>query len=147
MSGKYTDVTLYSDGSCLRNPGPGGWASILVCEGHEKILSGGRGKTTNNHMELLGVLEGLKALKYPCKVKVVTDSQYVVNSINKGWLKNWIARKEIKSRPNSELWLELIELMNIHDVEYTWIKGHAGHPFNERCDKIARTEASRFDTL
>lgn len=130
------NVVIYTDGSCLGNPGPGGWAAILTCDGTEKMISGGKPKTTNNNMELIGVLEALKALKFKCNVEIVTDSSYVVNAFNKGWVYNW-ERTDFHGRPNSEVWKELVPLTRVHNVKFTWIKGHAGHPYNERCDKEA----------
>ena len=134
-------VILYTDGACMGNPGPGGWASILVCKGHEKILCGGDCNTTNNRMELSAVIEGLKALKFPCEVTVITDSKYVCDSINLKWLNSWKKKgwkhSDSKPLPNKELWMELDKLLNIHNVKFQWVKGHDGHPYNERCDKIA----------
>ena len=134
-------VYIFSDGACSGNPGPGGYGVILRCEGKEKELSGGEHQTTNNRMELMGVITGLEALKYPCKVTIQTDSKYVVDSIEKGWAKSWKKNGWIKSdkKPalNSDLWDRLLKLLDIHEVTFTWIKGHAGHPENERCDRLA----------
>ena len=131
------NVTIYSDGSCLGNPGPGGWACILKFGEHEKMLSGGLAKTTNNHMELSGVIAGLQALKYPCNVEVITDSKYVTDAFNKGWVYNWEAKGNFWGRPNSDLWQIIMPLVRTHNVTFTWIKGHAGHHYNELCDKEA----------
>ncbi len=135
-------ITLFSDGSALGNPGPGGYGTILLYNGKERLLSGGEVHTTNNRMELLGVIEGLRALKEPCEVEVVSDSSYVVKGINE-WLDNWIKRgfKKVK---NPDLWQEYLTVSEHHKVVGTWIKGHAGHKENERCDEIARTEAEKF---
>ena len=134
-------VEIYSDGACSGNPGPGGWGAILRCDGREKEISGGEAHTTNNRMELTGVIEALSALKYPCKVRVTTDSKYVVDGITKGWAKGWKKRgwKKSDGKPalNPELWEKLLELLEMHDVEFAWIKGHAGHEENERCDRLA----------
>ena len=134
-------VYIFSDGACSGNPGPGGYGVILRCEGKEKELSGGEHQTTNNRMELMGVITGLEALKYPCKVTIQTDSKYVVDGIEKGWAKSWKKNGWIKSdkKPalNSDLWDRLLKLLDIHEVKFTWIKGHAGHPENERCDRLA----------
>ena len=134
-------VYIFSDGACSGNPGPGGYGVILRCEGKEKELSGGEHQTTNNRMELTGVITGLEALKYPCKVTIQTDSKYVVDGIEKGWAKSWKKNNWIKSdkKPalNSDLWDRLLKLLDIHEVRFTWIKGHAGHPENERCDRLA----------
>ena len=144
-------VTIHTDGSCLGNPGPGGWAATLHLEGsdHSRELVGGFASTTNNRMEITAVLEGLAALREPCAVTVVTDSQYVCNAVNKGWLaswqrKNWVnsAKKPVK---NVDLWQRLIPLLARHRVRCVWIRGHAGHPQNEHCDELARTFAARAD--
>lgn len=134
-------VYIFSDGACSGNPGPGGYGVILRCEGREKELSGGEHQTTNNRMELTGVITGLEALKFPCKVTIQTDSKYVVDGIEKGWAKSWRKNNWIKSdkKPalNKDLWEKLLNLLEIHEVKFTWIKGHAGHPENERCDRLA----------
>ena len=134
-------VYIFSDGACSGNPGPGGYGVILRCDGKEKELSGGEARTTNNRMELMGVITGLEALKYPCRVTVQTDSRYVVDGIEKGWAKSWRKRGWIKSdkKPalNPDLWGRLLDLLDIHEVNFTWIKGHAGHEENERCDRLA----------
>ena len=134
-------VEIFSDGACSGNPGRGCWGAILRCGGYEKEISGGDANTTNNRMELTGVIQALSALKYPCKVRVTTDSRYVVDGITKGWAQGWKKRgwKKSDGKPalNSELWERLLELLAIHDVEFAWIKGHAGHEENERCDRLA----------
>ncbi len=135
-------VTIYSDGSSLGNPGPGGWGTILRFGKHEKELVGGEPMTTNNRMELRAVIEGLKALKEPCDVTVYSDSSYVVNAINE-WLDNWIAR-DFKKVKNPELWREYIEAARPHRVRAVWVRGHAGHPENERCDELARGYAEKL---
>lgn len=134
-------VELYADGACSGNPGPGGWGTILQYGTVHKELSGGAHHTTNNRMELTAIIVGLEALKEPCEVSVTTDSQYVVNAINKGWLSGWVKNNWRKSDgkyvANVDLWEQLISLMKIHSVTFTWVKGHAGHPMNERCDQLA----------
>ena len=134
-------VYIFSDGACSGNSGPGGFGVILRCDGREKELSGGEARTTNNRMELMGVITGLEALKFPCRVILQTDSKYVVDSVTKGWAKSWKAKGWIKAdkKPalNSDLWERLLDLLEIHDVTFTWIKGHAGHEENERCDRLA----------
>ena len=134
-------VYIYSDGACSGNPGPGGYGVILRCDGREKELSGGEPDTTNNRMELSGVIAGLEALKFPCKVILQTDSRYVVDGIEKGWAKSWQRNNWIKSdkKPalNRDLWERLLELLEVHEVSFVWIKGHAGHEENERCDRLA----------
>lgn len=141
-----TNVTLYTDGACSGNPGKGGYGAVLVfidAKGikHEKEFSEGFLNTTNNQMELLAVIVGLEALKKPCNVKIISDSKYVVDSVNKGWLNNWIAKNWRKSDnkpvPNVELWKRLVNAMKSHNIQFEWIKGHAGHEYNERCDKLA----------
>ena len=134
-------VEMFTDGACSGNPGKGGWATILRYEGHEKELCGGEIETTNNRMELTAVIEGLKALKEPCRVRLYSDSQYVINSITKGWVYNWQRngwRKSDKtSAQNVYLWEQLLPLLKEHQVEFVWVKGHDGHLENERCDKMA----------
>lgn len=134
-------ITLFSDGSALGNPGPGGYGTILRFGDHEKIISGRDSHTTNNRMELLGVIEGLASLKEPCEVEVISDSSYVVKGINE-WLSAWIAR-DFKKVKNPELWQRYIEVSKPHKVKGTWVRGHNGHEENERCDKIARDEAQK----
>ncbi|MBE6776145.1 MAG: ribonuclease HI [Ruminococcaceae bacterium] len=142
------EVTVYTDGACSGNPGAGGWGTILVYKGIEKEMSGGAPETTNNRMELTAVIEGLKALKEPCKVTVVTDSQYVANGINLGWAQSWKAngwkKKDRKPALNPELWDELLSLISEHEVTIEWVKGHDGHPENERCDKLAVAESQKY---
>ena len=134
-------ITLFSDGSALGNPGPGGYGTILKYDGHEKIISGSELHTTNNRMELLGVIEGLKALKEACIVDVISDSSYVVKGINE-WLESWIKR-DFKKVKNIDLWREYIEVSKKHKVNAIWVRGHNGHEENEQCDKLARDEAQR----
>ena len=135
-------IALFSDGSALGNPGPGGYGTILRYNTKERLLSGGEPHTTNNRMELLGVIEGLRALKEPCEVEVISDSSYVVKGINE-WLDNWIKR-DFKKVKNPDLWQEYLKVSEQHSVVATWIQGHAGHEENERCDDMARTEAGKF---
>ena len=134
-------VDLYTDGACSSNPGVGGWAAIIVYNGHEKVLCQGDKMTTNNKMELSAVINGLSALKEKCEVSVYSDSKYVCDAINKGWLSNWQKNnwKKADKKPvlNTNLWQQLIELLNYHDVSFNWLKGHAGHEYNERCDALA----------
>lgn len=134
-------VEIFSDGACSGNPGPGGYGTILRFGNAEKELSGGERHTTNNRMELMGVIAGLSALKEPCCVILTTDSKYVVDSITKGWVYGWKKRGWIKSdkKPalNVDLWEKLLPLLEMHDVTFNWVKGHAGHPENERCDRLA----------
>ena len=140
-------VTLYTDGACSGNPGPGGWAAILIYNGHEKVLSGGEETTTNNRMELLAVINGLGALKERCRVTVFSDSQYVVNAVTKGWLEGWRLkgwkRREGELK-NPELWQRLYDLLREQDTEFFWVRGHEDDELNNRCDKIAVAERSKF---
>jgi len=145
-------VTIYTDGACSGNPGPGGYGIILTdAAGRRKELSGGYKRTTNNRMELRAVLVGLEALKRPSKVRVVTDSQYVAKAIKEGWLKNWMARgwRKADKKPvlNMDLWKALVPLLERHDVTFEWIKGHAGHAENERCDELAVMAISNEELL
>ena len=134
-------VEIFSDGACSGNPGAGGYGVILRYGKNEKELSGGEKETTNNRMELTGVIAGLSALKEPCRVIITTDSKYVVDSITKGWVYGWQKNNWIKSdkKPalNSDLWKQLLPLLEKHEVTFNWVKGHAGHPENERCDHLA----------
>ena len=136
------EVKLYCDGSSLGNPGPGGYGGILEYRGRRKIYGGGESHTTNNRMELRGVIEGLRLLKEPCRVEVITDSSYVANAINK-WLEGWI-KKDFKKVKNPDLWREYLEVSSPHIVHATWVRGHNGHPENEECDKIAKEYANKY---
>ncbi len=142
-----TKVTIYTDGACSGNPGPGGWCAILVCMGKEKEISGGSSDTTNNRMELTAVIEALKALKRKCSVHIVTDSKYVVDGVTKGWARSWRAKgwKKSDGKPalNPEMWGELLDELDKHEVTFEWIKGHAGHEYNERCDTVAVMQTER----
>ncbi len=129
-------VTMYTDGSALGNPGRGGYGVVLLCPPHRKELSEGYRLTTNNRMELLAVIKGLEALKYPCEVTIYSDSQYVVNAVEKGWVFGW-AQKRFKDKKNPDLWMRFLELYRMHKVRFVWVKGHAGTPLNERCDQLA----------
>lgn len=134
-------VELFTDGACSGNPGPGGWGAVLRYEGHEKELCGGEKNTTNNRMELTAAIMGLSALKEPCKVRLVTDSKYVADGITKGWAESWRKnnwrKTDKKPALNPDLWEKLLNLIKAHDVTIEWVKGHAGHPENERCDRLA----------
>ncbi len=135
------DVQLYTDGACSGNPGPGGYGAILVCNGVEKELSGGERETTNNRMELMAAIVGLEALKEPCRVLLTSDSRYLVDAVEKKWLDSWQRRgwKKADGKPalNLDLWKRLLVQLQRHEVTLRWIKGHAGHPYNERCDRLA----------
>lgn len=138
-------VELFCDGSCLGNPGPGGWAALLRTQSREKMLTGGADHTTNNRMELMAAIEGLRALKRPCRVDVWTDSNYVVKGMTE-WLSGWIARgwKTSQKKPveNQDLWEALAAAARPHEVKWRWVRGHAGHPENERVDVAAREVAA-----
>lgn len=135
-------ITLYCDGSSLGNPGAGGWCGILRYKDKEKVLSGGEANVTNNQMELKAVIESLKALKEPCEVELVSDSKYVCEAIN-SWLGSWIA-KGFKNVKNPTLWQEYLQVSSPHKVRATWVRGHSGHIYNERCDEIAREQAQKY---
>jgi len=135
-------ITLFSDGSALGNPGPGGYGVILRYNDKEKELFGSEAHTTNNRMELKGVIEGLKALKQPCEVDVISDSSYVVKGINE-WLENWIKR-DFKKVKNPDLWQEYREVSKLHKINAIWVRGHDGHIENERCDTLARNAAQEM---
>jgi ribonuclease HI len=141
-------VNIYTDGACRGNPGAGGYGAILVYGGHEKEISGGEPVTTNNRMELLAVITALEALKEPCEVTVCSDSKYVTDAFLLGWVDSWResgwrrGRDELK---NPDLWERLYGLTRLHRVEFVWVKGHAGHEYNERCDKLATAFADSFN--
>ena len=136
------EVIIYTDGACSGNPGPGGWGSILMYKGNKKEISGGKENTTNNVMELTAVIEGLKLLKFPCKVKLYSDSAYVVNAFVQKWIYGWLKNGWVNSNKepvkNKELWQELYELTKVHEVEFIKVKGHSDNEFNNRCDELAR---------
>ena len=142
------DVIIYTDGACSGNPGPGGFGAILMYGEHRKELSGGEAETTNNRMELMGVITALKTLKRPCTVQLYTDSQYVVNAIEKGWAKKWQANGWMRNKKdkalNPDLWQELLDLLELHRVTFHWVKGHAENPYNNRCDELAVAESRKF---
>ena len=143
------DVIIYTDGACSGNPGPGGWGAILMCDGKQKEISGSNKNTTNNIMEITAVLEALKLLKTECSVKVYSDSAYVVNAFNQGWIYNWrknnwktSGKEPVKNR---ELWEELYSLTQKHKVEFLKVKGHSDNEFNNRCDILATTAIKNID--
>ena len=141
-------ITIYTDGACSGNPGPGGWAAILEYNGREKELSGGEAHTTNNRMELTAVIEALKALKEDCEVDLYSDSKYVIDALEKGWVYNWRRNNWVKSdkKPalNSDLWEALLGEMARHKVKLHWVKGHASNPKNNRCDELGGAESKKF---
>lgn len=146
MSAKMKNVDIFTDGACLGNPGPGGYGVILKYGDAERELSGGEPDTTNNRMELTAAIVGLCALKEPCNVMLYSDSQYLINGINNGWAESWRKNGWRKSNRepalNVDLWEKLLELLSLHNVTLIWVKGHAGHPENERCDRLATTFAA-----
>lgn len=141
-------VTIYTDGACSGNPGPGGWGAILLYGRHKKELSGGEGQTTNNRMELSGVIAALEQLKEPCVVELYSDSKYVIDALEKGWAKAWQAKgwRKADKKPalNPDLWERLLALCDTHTVRCHWVKGHAENEFNNRCDELAVMESMKF---
>lgn len=145
---EFSEVQLYTDGACSGNPGPGGWGAILRFGAYEKELSGGEGSTTNNRMELMAVISGLEALNRRCRVTIYSDSKYFVDGIEKGWAKAWKKNgwKKADKSPakNPDLWERLLSLLDYHECTLVWLKGHAGHPENERCDEMAVAQSQKF---
>lgn len=141
-------IEIYTDGACSGNPGPGGWGAVLFYGDHHKELSGGEKDTTNNRMEIMAVIGSLQVLKEPCKVKLYSDSAYVVNCFRQGWMENWIKNgwKNSKKQPveNQDLWKQLNQLMEKHEVEYIKVKGHSDNKWNNRCDELARAAVQRL---
>lgn len=142
------NVEIFTDGACSGNPGPGGWGAILRYKGNEKELSGGAADTTNNRMEITAVLQALTALKEPCNVTLYSDSQYVCNALKLGWAKKWKANNWMRNKKepalNPDLWEKLLEQYDRHNVTVVWVKGHAGYPENERCDRLAVEQAKKY---
>lgn len=140
-------IEMFTDGACSGNPGPGGWGTILRYGNAEKEISGGAHETTNNRMEMIAVISGLKALKEPCEVDLYTDSKYVCDSVTKGWVYSWKnnnwRKADKKPALNVDLWEEMLILLEKHNVTFHWLKGHNGHPENERCDKMAVMQAQK----
>ncbi|MCF0138125.1 MAG: ribonuclease HI [Oscillospiraceae bacterium] len=141
-------VTIYTDGACSGNPGPGGWGSILMYKEHYREMSGGESETTNNRMELTGVISALRALKEPCVVELYSDSRYVIDALDKGWARTWRKngwrRADRKPALNSDLWQELLELADMHELRCHWVKGHAENEYNNRCDALAVAQRDSF---
>ena len=142
------DVTIYTDGACSGNPGPGGWGAILCWNGHEKELSGGEARTTNNRMELTGVITALQALREPCSVTLYSDSKYIIDAMNQGWAARWQRNGWMRNKTdpelNPDLWEQLLRLCAYHQVSFHWVKGHAQNPKNNRCDQLAVAESKKF---
>ena len=145
---KMKTVTIYTDGACSGNPGPGGWGAILIYGTHKRELSGGEADTTNNRMELTAVIQALSLLKEPCIVELWSDSKYVIDGLEKGWARGWQKRGWIKSdkKPalNPDLWGRLLELESLHTLRYHWVKGHAENEYNNRCDELAVAESQKY---
>ncbi len=142
------EVKIYTDGACRGNPGPGGWGCILVYGEHEKEMSGGEPVTTNNRMELLAAINGLSALREPCRVELCSDSKYLVDAVTLGWIAGWQRQNYRRGKKdevkNIDLWEKLSSLLSLHDVNFIWVKGHDGHAYNERCDALATAAADSF---
>ena len=141
-------VNIYTDGACSGNPGPGGWGAVLVYRGIEREMSGGEASTTNNRMELTAVIRALSALKEPCEVELCSDSKYVLDALTKGWAVGWRRngwrKADKKPALNADLWEQLLDLVETHEMTYVWVKGHEGHPYNERCDAMAVAETENI---
>lgn len=144
-------VTIYTDGACSGNPGPGGWGAILRCKGVEKVLSGGEANTTNNRMELTAVISALECLKKRCIVELYSDSKYVIDALTLGWAEAWRAngwkKSDKKLALNSDLWDRLLNLVQQHEMHYYWVKGHADNEYNNRCDILAVTESKKYSDI
>ena len=141
-------VDIYTDGACSGNPGPGGWGAILRFGPHEKELSGGEPNTTNNRMELTAVIQALSALKESCEITIHSDSKYIIDAIQQGWAKKWRANGWMRNKKdkamNPDLWQTLLELLEVHQVKFRWVKGHAENPYNNRCDELAVAESQKY---
>ncbi len=141
-------VTIYTDGACSGNPGPGGWGAILMYGRHKRELSGGEAQTTNNRMELTAVIQALEQLKEPCAVELYSDSKYIIDALTQGWARSWQAKgwrkPDKKPALNPDLWQRLLELCDVHTVTCHWVKGHAENEFNNRCDELAVAESMKF---
>ncbi len=141
-------LEIFTDGACSGNPGPGGWGAVLRYQGIEKELSGGASATTNNRMELTAIIEALSCLKEPCDITLTTDSKYAADGITKGWAVSWKRNgwKKADKKPalNADLWEKILQLLEVHQVKIIWVKGHAGHPENERCDTLATTAINKY---
>lgn len=142
------EVKIYTDGACRGNPGPGGWGCILVYGEYEKEMSGGEPVTTNNRMELLAAINGLSALREPCRVELCSDSKYLVDAVTLGWIAGWQRQNYRRGKKdevkNIDLWEKLSSLLSLHNVNFIWVKGHDGHAYNERCDALATAAADSF---
>ncbi len=141
------EVTIYTDGACSGNPGPGGWGAVLMYGDHTREISGGEPETTNNRMELTAVISALKLLREPCAVRLYTDSQYIVSAVNEGWLYGWV-KKDWKRKggevKNPDLWQALLPLLKTHKAEFVWVRGHAENEYNNRCDELAVAESRKY---
>ena len=151
MEADVKDIIIYSDGACSGNPGPGGWGAILKYKQNKKEISGGEADTTNNRMEMMAIIKALEIVKEPCKVTLCTDSKYVIDALQKGWAVGWRAKGWIKAdrKPalNKDLWEVMLNLVEAHTIEYQWVKGHNGHPENERCDVLAVEQSMKYKAM
>ena len=142
------EIAVYTDGACSGNPGPGGWGAVLLYKGAAKELSGGEASTTNNRMEIMAVIEALGALREPCSVDLYSDSQYVTEAVNKGWAVRWRRmgwmRNKKEAAKNPDLWQRLLDLLEVHEVRFHWVKGHADNEYNNRCDALAVAETQKY---
>ncbi len=145
------EITVYTDGACSGNPGPGGWGAVLIYNSHRKEISGGEKLTTNNRMELTALIKALEIVNQKCKINIFTDSKYLCDGINKGWAENWRKNnwKKSDNKPaiNPDLWEKLLDLLKNHEYKINWVKGHAGHPENELCDKLATNEIKKINSI
>ncbi|MBQ2671360.1 MAG: ribonuclease HI [Clostridia bacterium] len=145
------EITVYTDGACSGNPGPGGWGAVLIYNSHRKEISGGEKLTTNNRMELTALIKALEIVNQKCKINIFTDSKYLCDGINKGWAENWRKNswKKSDNKPaiNPDLWEKLLDLLKNHKYKINWVKGHAGHPENELCDKLATDEIKKINSI
>lgn len=145
------EITIYTDGACSGNPGPGGWGAVLIYNSHRKEISGGEKLTTNNRMELTALIKALEIVNQKCKINIFTDSKYLCDGINKGWAENWRKNnwKKSDNKPaiNPDLWEKLLDLLKNHEYKINWVKGHAGHPENELCDKLATNEIKKINSI
>jgi ribonuclease HI len=148
LANEHTPVTIYTDGACKGNPGPGGWGAVLIWQEQERTLQGGERETTNNRMELMAALKALEALKRPCQVRLFSDSAYLVNAFSQGWLAKWQKNGWLTSKKepveNQDLWRRLLELAAGHEIFWHKVRGHSGDPYNERCDAMAVAEAAKY---
>ncbi len=151
MTDNRSQVTIYTDGACSGNPGPGGWGAVLMWQGEERTLQGGEKETTNNRMEMMAAIKALQALKRPCQVALYSDSAYLINAFSQGWLAKWQKNGWLTSKKepveNQDLWRQLLELAQTHEISWHKVKGHSDNPYNNRCDAMAVEEAAKYKGL